>query len=126
MNHYFNPTVNMQTVEVGKNILDISNVTEIDNIFTVIIPIGKSTSSSKNSDGNLYIEGYREEIHGSGKYLKVPDIAKIYSDSELNSGYHKAEHYKNYKKDKLYLPDIASVSDNQGKTKHKIQKSDRI
>ena len=37
MNHYFNSKKISQKIEVGKNVLDISNVTEINNIFTAII-----------------------------------------------------------------------------------------
>ena len=50
LNHYFNSTVNDQTIEVGKNILDISNSTEIDNVFTAIVPIGKTSSTVTTSD----------------------------------------------------------------------------
>ena len=93
MDHYFNSSENQQTVEVGKNILDISDVTEIDNIFTAIIPIGKSSSNKTN--GALYIDGYRTDVHGNNKMLKVPDICSVYSDAQLNSGYHRAEYYQN-------------------------------
>ena len=94
MNHYFNPTTVSQKIEVGKNILDISNITEIDNVFTAIIPIGRKnvtksdTGNSSSKQENLYIDG---------KILRVPDIVS-YFDSQgisLNSGYHTRSDYQN-------------------------------
>lgn len=97
MNHYFRSTVNTQTIEVGKNLLDISGSTEISNIFTAVIPIGKSSSSDKG----LYLNGYTTNGHTfNTNYILVPEICKSlysygsYTDSQLNSGYHEAEDYK--------------------------------
>ena len=106
LNHYFNSTVNTQTIEVGKNILDISDITEIDNVFTAIIPIGKSSGNSSN---NLYIDG---------KILRVPDICSVYSDEELNSGYHRAENYRNAIN--KYGTIIKTVSFDDATTKEKL------
>lgn len=93
MNHYFNNTVNSQTVEVGKNILDIGDVTEIDNIFTAIIPIGKHTVTSQNTedgtsskDMNLYLDP---------RIVKVSDICGDPEVGDLNVGYHRYEDYAN-------------------------------
>ena len=105
MNHYFNSTVNEQTIEVGKNILDINTSTEIDNVFTVIIPIGKSVGTvTSNKSGTkstgLYLTGYKatdlseNEFTFSSNMFNVPDITRFYTDAQLNSGYHKAEYYR--------------------------------
>ena len=106
LNHYFNSSVNAQTIEVGKNILDISDITEIDNVFTAIIPIGKGSGSSNN---NIYIDG---------KVLNVPDICNVYSDEELNSGYHRAENYRNAINN--YGTIIKTVSFDDATTKEKL------
>ena len=94
MRHYFNSEVNTQSVEVGKNLIDCANSSEVSNIFTAIIPIGKS----KTGDDPIYITGYRTDIH-EGNYLTVPQICKsvnpnsFYTDEELDSGYHFANDY---------------------------------
>ena len=94
MRHYFNSEVNTQSVEVGKNLIDCANSNEVSNIFTAIIPIGKS----KTGDDPIYITGYRTDIH-EGNYLTVPQICKsvnpnsFYTDEELDSGYHFANDY---------------------------------
>ena len=97
MNHYFRSTVNTQTIEVGKNLLDISGSTEISNIFTAVIPVGKTSSSDKG----LYLNGYTTNGHTfNTNYILVPEICSSlynygsYSDSQLNSGYHEASDYK--------------------------------
>jgi len=103
MNHYFNANVISQTIEVGKNVLDISNATELNNIFTVVIPIGRKIVSNKKEDGvsnsgkedaSLYIDGYRTDIHGSGKGIAVPNILSVFTAAQLNEGYHKLEYYR--------------------------------
>lgn len=116
LNHYFSASENPQTIEVGKNILDISDVTEIDNIFTAIIPIGKTSSNKTN--GALYIDGYRTEVHGNNKMLKVPDICSVYSDAQLNSGYHRADYYRNAINN--YGMIIKPVTFNDATTKEKL------
>ena len=92
MNHYFNPNTINQKVEVGKNIIDISNVTEIDNVFTAIVPIGRhditvSSEGTKQStqSENLYVDG---------KVVRVPDVCSKYSYAELSEGYHRYEDYR--------------------------------
>lgn len=98
VNHYYRSTVNSQKIEVGKNLIDISGSTEVSNIFTVLIPIGKTSSG----DNAIYLDGYTKDNHTfSGNLLTVPEICKSlysygeYSDSQLNSGYHQASDYKN-------------------------------
>ena len=90
LDQYFRSTVNQQRIEVGKNLIELSSVTEVSNIFTAIIPIGKTT----NGDKNIYIAGYRTDIHGDNNYLTVPQIVgNFYTRAQLNSGYHKYEDY---------------------------------
>ena len=97
MEHYFRSSVNSQTIEIGKNLLDISSTTELSNIFTVLIPIGKKSSG----DSKIYLKGYKNGLHGNNSFLSVPNICKSlhsdgpYTDAQLNSGYHTADDYKN-------------------------------
>ena len=116
MDHYFNNTIIDQTVEVGKNILDISDVTEVDNIFTAIIPIGRTnvtttdstTGGSSSKQNNLYIDG---------KILRVPDIVGHFSDAQLNRGYHKKSDYANAINKYGMIIKTVSLTDCSTKTK---------
>lgn len=116
MDHYFNNTVIDQAVEVGKNILDISDVTEVDNIFTAIIPIGRtnisstdsSTGATSSKQSNLYIDG---------KILRVPDIIRHFSDAQLNRGYHKKSDYANAINKYGMIIKTVSLTDCSTKTK---------
>ena len=94
MNHYFNNTVLDQVVEVGKNILDITDVTEVENIFTAIIPVGRTTAT-KSEDGSTTSK--QNNLYIDGKILKVPDITTNgqFSDAQLNRGYHSKSDYAN-------------------------------
>ena len=89
MNHYFRSTVNLQTIEVGKNLIDISGTTEVNNIFTAIIPIGKTENTKEGDDDKVYIS-----YHGRN-YITIPEVTNFYSDAQLNSGYHRADDYRN-------------------------------
>ena len=91
MNHYFNPNTINQKIEVGKNILDISNVTEIDNVFTAIVPIGKHNVTT-SEDGKS--SSKQEDLYVDGKVVRVPDICNKYSYDELSQGYHRYEDYR--------------------------------
>ena len=117
MNHYFNPTTVSQTIEVGKNILDISNITEIDNVFTAIIPIGRKnvtqsdTGNSSSRQDNLYIDG---------KVLRVPDIVSYFESKgvSLDSGYHTRDDY--WRAIDKYGMIIKTVSLTDSTTKEKL------
>ena len=87
--HYTNDATINQTVAVGKNVIDLNYITEVNNIFTAIIPFGRS------GNDNLTIKGYREDIHGANNYLRVDAITQLYTDAQLNSGYHTADDYRN-------------------------------
>ena len=92
MNHYYRSTVNSQSIEIGKNLIDLSTVTEVNNIFTAVIPIGKT----EEGNDSVYLTGYQAPngFTFNNAYLKVPDLVRFYSDSELNSGYHQADDYR--------------------------------
>lgn len=89
LQHYTNRTTIDQTVAIGKNVIDLNYITEVNNLFTAIIPFGRS------GNNNLTIKGYREDIHGANNYLRVDAITQIYTDEQLNSGYHTADDYRN-------------------------------
>ena len=91
---YYNPTVNSQPIEITKNLIDISGSTEIENVFTVVIPIGKS-----NSD-DVFITDYWplvKKSHARVNYITVPELATVplYTNDELNSGYHRKTDFQN-------------------------------
>ena len=93
---YYNSTVNSQLIETTKNIIDISGPTEVENLFTVVIPIGKSS----NNDNSVLIGDYwpiAKSGHSKVNYIEVPELASIplYSDAELNADYHKKTDYQN-------------------------------
>lgn len=82
-------------VEVARNLIDISGTTEVENLFTVVLPIGKGSNSE-----NLYITDWWPQIkssHARVNYIEVPELATVplYSDAELNSSYHRKEDYAN-------------------------------
>lgn len=91
MNHYFNPNTINQKVEVGKNILDISNVTEIDNVFTAIVPIGKHNVTT-SEDGKS--SSKQEDLYVDGKVVRVPEVCDHFGYEALSEGYHRYEDYR--------------------------------
>lgn len=125
MDHYFNPEdPSTATIELGKNIIDFSSVTEVDNIFTIIIPVGKrtvknsntTTSKTSSTSQNFYLDDYLLNIRNyeaydgrdtnrlAKRYISVPTITRgeIYNLAsldftydDLNSGYHSVEEYAN-------------------------------
>ena len=92
MNHYFSTGEISQTVEVGKNIIDISSSTEVDNIFTVVIPIGNTkTKTSETVDGEKK-STTPKHFYVDGREVTVPSICAKYGQA-LNSGYHTYDDY---------------------------------
>lgn len=79
---------NGQPIEVGENLIDISGSTEVDNLFTAVIPIGNHNSEK------VFIDGYQEAIHGANKRILVPQIVSLFQDAELNKGYHSKADYE--------------------------------
>ena len=87
IDQYFRGGINVQTIELGKNLIDITSNSEVNNIFTALIPVGSKNGKS------LYINGYKTNIHGNNKRILVPQIAQVYSDAQLNQGFHTKEDY---------------------------------
>lgn len=98
MDHYFmkyNQIDNPQAIEVAYNVLDISTTTEVDNIFTVVIPIGNSkTASYETADGEKKSSGPKH-FYVPGREVTVPSIVPYFDGKgiSLNSGYHTREEY---------------------------------
>lgn len=92
LDNYYDANVNPQSIEIAKNLIDISGTTEVDTLFTVVIPIGKS------SGHDIYISDYWPVIcpgHEKCQHITVPELATIplFSDAELNTDYHRKEDY---------------------------------
>lgn len=90
---FYNATINPQTIEIAKNLIDINGSTEVQNLFTVIVPIGKDKNGK-----DLFINDYwpiASASHEKVEYITVPELASIplYSDAELNANYHKKADY---------------------------------
>lgn len=86
---YYNQSVNLQTIELGENLIDITSGSTVNNIFTALIPLGSSSGSA------LTIKGYETEVHGDNNRILVPQICDVFTDEELNKGYHRKEDYLN-------------------------------
>ena len=92
---------NRPTVEVGKNILDISATSNTDNIFTWVTPIGGSSSSG----APIYVDGYKyTDKNGtqhtySGKSLPVSIVRSLYTDNQLTDEFHSPSDYSNAQSD---------------------------
>lgn len=85
----FRDGTNSQIIEVGENLIDMSSTTEVDSIFTALIPIGS------NSSKEVYISEYKTDVHGHNNRILVPQIVGEFTDAELNKGYHRKEYYLN-------------------------------
>lgn len=72
---------NSQPIAITQNILDAQSNSEVDNIFTALIPVG-----SKEGE-DVYITDYKTDIHGKNNRILVPQITQVYSESELDTGY---------------------------------------
>jgi len=72
---------NGQPIAITQNIIDAQSNSEVDNIFTALIPVG-----SKEGE-DVYITDYATNIHGNNNRILVPQITQVYSESELNTGY---------------------------------------
>lgn len=83
-----------QDIEVASNLIDLSGQTEVSNLFTIVLPIGKK------DNGEVFINSWWPKVspnHPKVDYIKVSELATIplYSDDVLNSGYHRKEDYAN-------------------------------
>lgn len=92
LDKYYEDETNRQSIEVAKNLIDLSGTTEVDNLFTIVVPIGKSESD------DVFISDYwptASSGHKKVKYIQVPELATLglCKDSELNAFYHKKADY---------------------------------
>lgn len=84
LDSYFTPNVGSRVIEVGENVISMSSNAEVENIFTVLIPIGKNATNAKSSDA-VMLSPHKE--------LYVNQIGTVYTDEELNVGYHNKDDY---------------------------------
>lgn len=82
-------TENGQPIAITQNMIDANSNSEVENIFTALIPIG----SSEGED--IFIDGYATEVHGNNKRILVPQILDVFSEEELSTGYMTADVYDN-------------------------------
>ena len=89
---YFNNAINStQPIQVSSNLIEISSTTEVNNLFTVLIPIGS------NKGDSLYVEGYTPSgsAKRTSKGITIPELVSFCSASDLNKGYHSISDYQN-------------------------------
>lgn len=87
---WFNTTENTQPIEISENLINLQSSSEVDNIFTALIPIGSNKSEE------VLIDGYKTDVHGANNNrILVPQIVGEFTDAELNSGYHSKSDYQN-------------------------------
>lgn len=80
-NWFYKDPNNSQPIAITQNIIDAQSNSEVDNIFTAVIPIGKK----KGED--IFIDGYKTEIHGDNNRILVPQITRVFTAAKLNNGY---------------------------------------
>ena len=80
-NWFYKDLDNSQPIAITQNIIDANSNSEVDNIFTAMIPVGKSESN------DVFITGYKKDIHGNNNRILVPQITKVFSEAELDRGY---------------------------------------
>lgn len=88
---YFDPNVNTsQPIQVTSNMIDINSTTEVDNLFTVLIPLGD------NNGEPLYIQEYTPSggSKRTTRYISVPELLNFCTDSQLTRGYHIKSEYR--------------------------------
>ena len=108
----YSTTVNTQPIELTENLIDINSSTEVDNLFTVLVPVGSSEGKP------VYIDGYNGH---SGKAITVPEVAAYYvsagKESELSRRYHSKAEYENaiYNYGIIYKTQSFSNADTQEK-----------
>ena len=89
-------------IRITKNLIDLSTSSDVGEIFTRLIPVGKTTTTSVAS--NTSSSGTRNVSNtvyvNSKKYLRVIDIRDHFSDQILEAdGFHKVEDYLNAEDD---------------------------
>lgn len=77
-----------QPIAITQNIIDAQSNSEVDNIFTALIPVGKKEGE------DIFITGYKTEIHGNNNRILVPQITQVFTTEQLKSGYMTKELYE--------------------------------
>lgn len=94
LDKYYNANVSAQPVALASNLIDLGGTSELENLFTVVVPIGK------NEGENVYIGDFwpiASNGHAQVNYIEVPELATmgLYTDAELNTDYHRKSDYEN-------------------------------
>lgn len=80
--HWFHKNLEeSQPIAITQNVIDAQSNSEVDNIFTALIPVGKKEGE------DIFINGYRTDIHGDNNRILVPQITRVYNASQLSNGY---------------------------------------
>lgn len=79
---------NGQPIAITQNIIDAQSNSEVDNIFTAVIPVGSKESK------DIFITGYKTNIHGNNNRILVPQILSVYTKAQLNNGFVNESIYK--------------------------------
>lgn len=81
-------------IQIASNLIDINSTSEVDNIFTIFVPVG-----SKNGK-ELYLDGYEYKSGSTWgtKYITVPDLVMlrdqgVITASKLTRDFHSPEDY---------------------------------
>ena len=77
LDNYFNYDVGERVIEVANNVITLNSSVEVNNIFTVLIPVGKKTNEKANNDA-LYL---------NPRELWVKDIGDHYTEEQLQTTY---------------------------------------
>ena len=104
-------------VTVGVNILDLSSESNVNNIFTRVIPTG----STNNNGKTIYIEGYNGY---QSKVMPVTYIRNLYTDQELTDEFHDWKDYRDAETNYgvIYKPVSFPNADTQAKLWDEVKK----
>ncbi len=111
---------NRPSVTIRKNILEFNSNSEVDNMFTRVIPYGASTTNG----ATVYLDGYKyTDKNGtqhtfSGKAFPVSLIKSLYTDGQLTDEFHSASDYTD--PEGSYGVIYKTVSFPDAKTKEKL------
>ncbi len=91
-------------IKIGKNLLDFSKSPNFDNVFTRLIPVG-ATGTNGNAiyvNGKTYTDKNGQTQTHATKYISVGLMNDLYTDEQLNVGFHSANDYRTAESD--YTP----------------------
>jgi len=67
-----------QTIEFGKNLLDLSHVISADNVFTVLIPVGATTTEEKNGADQVSGTVTIASVNNGKDYIENEKAVKLF------------------------------------------------